>query len=167
MAYIYLRKRGYWKGKDSCFLQGLHTAKLCNLPAATLHAKETIFWKAHVHIFKGTRERFSPDSSWMPLSGTTMDFTQIIPSFNSLCQPVTSAGSLPHGSPSGIQICPEKEVSLVITFCHLFPLYSTQINKRGYSSSPPALPSHTSLSTEPHRAPSCCCRGYVIFRLMC
>lgn len=60
-------------------------------------------------------------SSGVPLSGTTMDFTQIIQSFNNLCQPATSAHPLPQESPSGTQICPEKKASLEHTLNHLLP----------------------------------------------
>lgn len=38
---------------------GTADSKTLHPPSSTLHARETIFHKAHVHIFKGTHGRFS------------------------------------------------------------------------------------------------------------
>lgn len=76
------------------------------------------------------------------LSGTIVDFTQIIQSFNNLRQ-TTSADPLPQETPSGALICPEKGHPLpllFISFCHLSSLYSTQERKQCYISSSPAQP---------------------------
>lgn len=133
----FLRKRGYQGGKASCFIWGPQTAKPCILPAAP-YAQRGQYLAKH----KGTHERFSPGSSRISLSGTTVDFTQIIQSFNNLRQ-TTSADPLPQETPSGVLMCPEKGHPLpllFISFCHLSSLYSTQERKQCYSSSSPAQP---------------------------
>lgn len=45
------------------------------LPAAILHMRGTIYCKAHGCIFQSTYRRFTPDSSVMPFSASTADFT--------------------------------------------------------------------------------------------
>ena len=124
---------------------GAADSKTLHPPSSTLHAKETIFGKAHAHIFKCTHGRFSTDSSRMPLPGTSMDFTQIFQSFNNLCQPMTSADPLPQEKKTHQVFRPAQKRqlplhSLLITFCHLFSLYSIQVSRQCYSSSSPALP---------------------------
>lgn len=118
----FLRKRGYKRGKDSCFLWGPQTAKFCILPAAP-YAQRRWYLAKHVSVFKGTHERFSPDSSRISLSGTIIDSTQIIQSFNSLCQTtITSQLILFHRKTHQVFWCAQKKrASLALTLHQLLP----------------------------------------------
>lgn len=119
---------------------GTTDSKILHPSSSTLCTKEMIFGKTHVPVFKGIHERFSPDSSRISLSGTIIDFTQIIQSFNNLCQTATtSADPLPQ-----VFWCVQKKGCplplLFISFCHLSSLYSTQESKQCYSSPKLAQP---------------------------
>lgn len=123
---------------------GTTDIKILHTSSSTLCAKEMIFGKTHVPMFKGAHERLSPDSSRISLSGTIIDFTQILQSFKSLCQTTTtSVDPLPQKNPSGVLMCPEKRASLALTFHYLLPPVLTLQHTRReqcYSSSSPAQP---------------------------
>lgn len=90
--------------------------------SSTLCTKETIFGKTPVPMFKGTHERFSSDSSRISLSGTIIDFTQIVQSFNNLCQTTTtSADPPPQKTLPGVLMGPDKRVFLALTLHQLLP----------------------------------------------
>lgn len=107
----FLRKRGYQRGKASCFIWGPQTAKPCILPAA-LYAQRGQYLAKH----KGTHERFSPGSSRISLSGTIVDFTQIIQYFNNLHQTTSSTRN-----PIRCSDVPRKRASLALTLHQLLP----------------------------------------------
>lgn len=118
----FLSKRGYQRGKDSSFLQAPQTANSASFQQHPMHKGDDIWQNTCPHVQRGTHERFSPDSSRISLSGTIIDFTQIIQSFNNLCQTATtSADSLPQKNPSGVLMCPEKRTSLALTLHQLLP----------------------------------------------